>query len=366
MTQAVRAERQHAAWKSSRQQKKFDDTLATEKAAAEETIKTLKHQFEKERTKRIAEMEEVLDKLAKERTTWQTYREELVDQVDSANAKFVSEKKRSRSLVQQEFDRSTKQVSKLRDQILELERLNFNLTEVTKTASKEKQLYRRRFLLKKKLADKRLKRTRSLKKENKQLTEDLIELEKRQVAQDEVLEKYTQLLQGHLSKEKQMKKYRNRGQKGGAAVWEDWVVLLIIELLVLGVPVKAIPGSIMTVYSTLYGKAPDEVPSATYIRRCRSVVQVVGETLAAWRLAESENWLQIFSDATSRRQCAFQALIVGLMTEDGELDPVIVSSCIFLEDESARTTFDSIIEKVSTVRVGVYLKTNFFLQSPLT
>ena len=93
MTQAVRAERQHAARKSSRQQKKFDDTLATEKAAAEETIKTLKHQFEKERTKRIAEMEEVLDKLAKERTTWQTYREELVDQVDSANAKFVSEKK---------------------------------------------------------------------------------------------------------------------------------------------------------------------------------------------------------------------------------------------------------------------------------
>ena len=366
MTQAVRAERQHAARTSSRQQKKFDDTIAKEKAAAEENIKTLKNQFEKERAKRIAEMEEVVDKLVKERATWQTYREDLVDQVDSANAKFVSEKKRSRSLVQQEFDRSTKQESKLRDQIYELETLNFNLTEVTKTASKEKQFYRRRFLLKKKLADKRLKRTRSLKKENKQLTYDLIEFEKRQAAQDAVLEKYTQLLQGHLSKEKQMKKYRNRGQKGGAAVWEDWVVLLIIELLVLGVPVKAIPGSIMTVYSTLYGKAPDEVPSATYIRRCRSVVQVVGETLAAWRLAESENWLQIFSDATSRRQCAFQALIVGLMTEDGELDPVIVSSCIFLEDESARTTFDSIIEKVSTVGVGVYLKTNFFLHSPLT
>ena len=109
-------------------------------------------------------MEEVVDKLVKERATWQTYREDLVDQVDSANAKFVSEKKRSRSLVQQEFDRSTKQESKLRDQIFELERLNFNLTEVTKTASKEKQFYRRRFLLKKKLADKRLKRTKSLKK----------------------------------------------------------------------------------------------------------------------------------------------------------------------------------------------------------
>ena len=38
-------------------------------------------------------MEEVVDKLVKERATWQTYREDLVDQVDSANAKFVSEKK---------------------------------------------------------------------------------------------------------------------------------------------------------------------------------------------------------------------------------------------------------------------------------
>lgn len=97
MTQAVRAERQHAARTSSRQQKKFDDTIAKEKAAAEETIKTLKNQFEKERAKRIAEMEEVVDKLVKERATWQTYREDLVDQVDSANAKFVSEKKKSLS-----------------------------------------------------------------------------------------------------------------------------------------------------------------------------------------------------------------------------------------------------------------------------
>ena len=356
LTQAVRDERQHAARTSSRRQKKFDDTLAKKKAAAVETIKTLKNEFEKERSKRITEMEKVADKLAKERTTWQTFREELVAKVDSASVKVVSEKHRSRTLVQQEFDRSTKQESKLRDQIIELERLNFDLAEVTKTANKEKQFYRRRFLLKKKLAAKRLQRSRSLKDENKELTDKLIELEKRQAAQDAVLERYTQLLQGHLSKEKQMKKYRKSGQKGGASVWEDWVVLMVIELLVLGVPVKAIPGSIMTVYSTLYGKAPDEVPSTVFIYRCRSVVQVVGETLAAWRLAESENWHQIFSDATSRRQCAFQALIVGLMTEDGVLDPVIVSSCIFLEDESARTTFDSIIEKVSTVKVFPFVQ----------
>ena len=46
-------------------------------------------------------------------------------------------------------------------------------------------------------------------------------------------------------------------------------------------------------------------------------------------MAYAESWLQIFTDATSLRQYAFQALVVGLMDEDGFLDPVIISSCIF-------------------------------------
>ena len=56
----------------------------------------------------------------------------------------------------------------------------------------------------------------------------------------------------------------------------------------------------------------------------------MGETIAAWKLADAESRSQIFTDATSRRQCVLQALVVGLMDEDGLLDPVIVSSCIFL------------------------------------
>ena len=59
------------------------------------------------------------------------------------------------------------------------------------------------------------------------------------------------------------------------------------------------------------------------------------ETIAAWKLADADSWRQIFTDAISRRQCAFQALVVGLIDEDGLLDPVIVSSCIFLENETS-------------------------------
>ena len=59
-----------------------------------------------------------------------------------------------------------------------------------------------------------------------------------------------------------------------------------------------------------------------------------------------ESWRKVFVDATSRCQCAFQALFVGLMDEDGFFDPVIFSSCIFLENDTSQTIFDTILDKV--------------------
>ena len=66
-----------------------------------------------------------------------------------------------------------------------------------------------------------------------------------------------------------------------------------------------------------------------------------------WKLADAESWLHIFTDATSCRQCAFQALVVGIMDEYGLLDPIIFYSCVFLENETSLTTFDTIVDKVS-------------------
>jgi hypothetical protein len=80
-------------------------------------------------------------------------------------------------------------------------------------------------------------------------------------------------------------------------------------------------------------------------------VQVIGETIAAIKLASAEKWDQLWTDATTRRQCPFQALIIGLMDSENKLDPVIVSSCIFLEDETAETTVESILAKVSGIIV---------------
>ena len=83
------------------------------------------------------------------------------------------------------------------------------------------------------------------------------------------------------------------------------------------------------------------------------IVQVIGETIAAIKLASAEKWDQLWTDATTRRQCPFQALIIGLMDSEKKLDPVTVSSCIFLEDESAETTVESILAKVSGIVRGI-------------
>ena len=92
----------------------------------------------------------------------------------------------------------------------------------------------------------------------------------------------------------------------------------------------------------------------SFVRQCHTVVQVVGETNAAWKLTDADSWRQIFTDATSRRQCAFQEIFVALMDKDGLLDPVIVSYCIFLENETSQTTFDTILDKVSIFLMFVF------------
>ena len=55
----------------------------------------------------------------------------------------------------------------------------------------------------------------------------------------------------------------------------------------------------------------------------------------------------MFTDGTSRRQIAFQNLVIALM-EDGTLDPVIVSSCMILENETSEMQVKSIVDMVSS------------------
>ena len=83
------------------------------------------------------------------------------------------------------------------------------------------------------------------------------------------------------------------------------------------------------------------VPSVSWIRRCRTILRIIGETLASYRLAKAEDWKQLFTDGTSRRQSAIQNLIIGIK-EDNMLQNIVLSSSIILKGETSEEQFNAI------------------------
>ena len=145
----------------------------------------------------------------------------------------------------------------------------------------------------------------------------------------------------------EIKRQRSVGRRGGSGKWPVHVVLLICELLVNGTPPSAIPANIQTTSAAFTGAEATELPSINFVRQCRTVLQNLNETLSALRLGKADTWHQLFTDGTTRRQIAFQNLVIALMV-DGKLDPVIVSSCMILEDETSETQVKSIMNTVRT------------------
>ena len=159
----------------------------------------------------------------------------------------------------------------------------------------------------------------------------------------------------------EIKRQRSVGWRGGSGKWPVHVVMLICELLVNGTPPSAVPANIQTASAAFTGAEASDLPSLRFVRQCRTVLQNLNETLAALRLGNASIWRQFFTDGTTRRQIAFQNLVIALR-EDGKLDPVIVSSCMILEDETSETQVKSIVDMVRHLNFCMIL----FLLSYLT
>ena len=123
------------------------------------------------------------------------------------------------------------------------------------------------------------------------------------------------------------------------------IVLLICELLVNGTPPLAVSADIQSFCSIMNGLPENELPSLNFVRQCRVVVQNLNELLAAYRLGNAKEWIEVFTDGTSRRQIAFQNLVIGLMNGD-KFELVIASSCIILENEMSEKQVEGIMDKV--------------------
>ena len=167
--------------------------------------------------------------------------------------------------------------------------------------------------------------------------------------QQKTFKEYQSQIKEMKSQKLDMKREYRTGRRGpGGGKWPLWTVEMCCDLLVNGTPPSAVPSNICTLYETFYGTEAKECPSVNFVRQCRVLIKIIGETISAMKLAACPDWEQIFFDATTRRQIPFSAVIISLMGDDATaLDPVIVSSCVITDDETAEVTADAIVKKVS-------------------
>ena len=292
-------------------------------------------------TKRLKQAQK---NITRERETWERKEELMTQEIEQCNDRVYLSKIRSRELIAEQVSKAKTSESHLRNYIDELtEEKGQALQDLLDTKGKCER-------------ERRLSEQRKVKWHN--------ERELRRQAENEAVSERNRFLE----LEKVVKKYkevdsptRRRMKRewcnatvarahGGRTAWPAWVVQLICELLVNGTTPTAIPGNIKVMYSTLFGEDVTP-PSVNFCRECRTIVQVCGETIAAIKLAQAPTWEQLWTDATTRRQIPFTALIIGLMGAgpDDKLDPIVVSSCIFMDDECSETCAAGIIAKVRSL-----------------
>jgi hypothetical protein len=133
-----------------------------------------------------------------------------------------------------------------------------------------------------------------------------------QQAQEAQLNEYKTIVETFKSSKHSLKHEVKIGRRGGAR-WPLWVMEVCCELLVSGLPPLAIPSSIGTLFTTLYGEEPKKIPSLYYVCQCWVLVKIISETITAMNLAACPNWAEIFFDTTTHRQVPFSAVNISLM-----------------------------------------------------
>ena len=127
----------------------------------------------------------------------------------------------------------------------------------------------------------------------------------------------------------------------GRPRWPLNIYELIMEQLVSGTPPTSVNGNIIAhVKAFSPSTIIKELPSIWTIRRTRTILLIVVQTLAAYRLGNSKKWRQLFTDGTSRRQVAYTNLAISCeeQTEEGMmLTPLLLTSSIYATDETAET-----------------------------
>ena len=89
-----------------------------------------------------------------------------------------------------------------------------------------------------------------------------------------------------------------------------------------------------------------DIPRITFIWSFRTILLIIGETLAAYRIGKVDQWDQIFSDGTGRHHNALQNLSVGVIDEE-RLHPLILSTSIIMKGDISKQKVDSVLSTIA-------------------
>jgi hypothetical protein len=335
----IQEERLFQSRESARLRQRLGNTIHKHHREQESTMNLLMAKSNKKYEDVQLKMIAVSTKLKDQCIIWQKQLSEL--DLSSKN-QLSKELKRRCCSIQQQLEKS----SAVEDQFMEiingLEEMNDQLVEEVNSAKKNRRVALKLYDKSKEAAEKRPKKLQLEMDENNELKDKLTQAHKTlelqlneiahllrvQQAQQHVIDEYKIMIEGFKSLKRNLKQVWKVGRRGGSS-WPLWVNEVCCELLVNGLPPSAIPSSIGTLIATLYGDEPKKLPSLNYLQQCRVLVQIIGETITAMKLASCPNCAKIFFNSTTRRQVPFTAVVISLMGDEPEsIDSIIVSLCV--------------------------------------
>ena len=87
--------------------------------------------------------------------------------------------------------------------------------------------------------------------------------------------------------------------------WPLHICILVCELLCNGVPPACVRETLQTTSSYFTGSVVTKLPSVSYMRECRTVLQILNDLLGAYKLRMNSTWNQLRTNGNTRRQIGF-------------------------------------------------------------
>ena len=139
------------------------------------------------------------------------------------------------------------------------------------------------------------------------------------------------------------------GRDGANIGWSLHIWQLLIEQIINGTPPSSVSKNIVSFTKMLCPKTIpiNELPSVWTARKARTVITTIGETLAAYKLAEYEYYGQLHTDSTQRRQISRENILIRPRNNNGILlPPTLLTASIIAENSKSTTIANAIITAI--------------------